>query len=72
MAAINTSKGKAGAIARMLIILGVPFKFTHLADRPKGTQAQIEVDDSRDDLLAECLRMATSRSDPVKGLSNDQ
>ena len=62
MAAINTSKGKAEAIAGMLIGLGIGFAFSWHVDQSPGNQARIEVDDSRRELLAECLRLATERN----------
>lgn len=64
MATINTSHAKARIIVNMLLECGVSFGYAKdLQNASPDHQDVIEVSDGRRELLAECLRLATERTE---------
>ena len=64
MAIINTSHAKARVIVNMLLECGVSFAYSRdLQNSSANHQDVIEVSDGRRELLAECLRLATERTE---------
>lgn len=64
MATINTNHAKARIIVTMLLECGVPFAYSRdLQNSSANHQDVIEVSDGRRELLAECLRLATERTE---------
>lgn len=64
MATINTSHAKARVIVNLLLECGVSFGYAKdLQNASPDHQDVIEVSDGRRELLAECLRLATERTE---------
>lgn len=64
MATINTSHAKARIVVNMLLECGVSFGYAKdLQNSSPNHQDVIEVSDGRRELLAECLRLATERTE---------
>lgn len=64
MATINTSHAKARIIVNMLLECGVAFGYAKdLQNSSPNHQDVIEVSDGRHELLNECLRLATERTE---------
>ena len=63
MATINTSHAKARIVVNMLLECGVAFSYRHDVESSPNHQDVIEVSDGRRELLRECLRLATERTE---------